>query len=98
MSTLSLSILRLNKALFRGQVRSVIFPGKEGEFSALAKHMPLITSLKEGAITIRDVDGNKKTFPVRKGIVEIRPSSEIVVMLEDLDDGAENEGRPATTE
>ena len=40
------------KLLFSSEVEQVIIPGSEGEFTILAEHSPIISSMKAGLIRI----------------------------------------------
>ncbi len=51
-----LDIISLTKPAFSGKVDSVTIPGSEGEMTVLKNHIPLITPLRAGAITIRLAD------------------------------------------
>ncbi len=50
----SVSILDIEKAnlIFKGLAHRVILPGREGEFSVLDFHQPILSCLKQGLITV----------------------------------------------
>ncbi len=74
-------IAKVDENLFDGEARSLTVPGTEGEMTILSHHMPLITTLREGVITLRPLDGEPKEFPSsRGGILEVDGESATVVL------------------
>ena len=45
-------IVSPEKTLFTGDVSSVHLPGSEGSFQILNNHAPIVSTLKEGLITV----------------------------------------------
>jgi len=72
-------IAKVNEVLFDGEARSLTVPGADGEMTVLARHMPLITTLKRGAITVRTPD-EQKEFAAEGGILEVRPDGATVIL------------------
>ncbi len=66
-------IAKVDEVFFEGEAGSVTAPGAEGEMTLLPRHMPLITTLKKGIITVRDVKPSEGVhkFPVTGGILEV---------------------------
>lgn len=73
-------IAKVDEVLFEGEAQSLTVPGSEGEMTALARHMPLITTLKEGTITVREQNEKEHQFQIKSGILEINPSSATVIL------------------
>ena len=48
-----LIILQPNRTIFNGDVKSVTLPGKNGQFTLLTRHAPLISTLEKGVIKYR---------------------------------------------
>ncbi|HEY4517804.1 MAG TPA: hypothetical protein VJI74_02850 [Candidatus Paceibacterota bacterium] len=76
--TFPLTITTLSDVLFHGDAKSVTLPGVAGELTVLAKHVPLVTPLRQGTIVVRTESG-EENFPVEKGILEV--SREKVTVL-----------------
>ncbi len=81
--TFLLSIVSLTEAQWEGEVREVSFPGEQGRFGVMAKHAPMLSTLREGMILIYP----KKSEPpfrlyVSGGFVEVLPNQ--VTVLADL--------------
>ena len=68
-----LTIAQVDRVLFEGEVYSVNCPGKEGELTVLAHHVPLITTLKRGVIHVRrrKEDQSQEEFPIEHGLLEV---------------------------
>lgn len=67
---MKLTITEIDKILFFGDADSVRVPGKEGEMTILAHHMPLISTLGAGEIVVSS--GEKiEIFPVVSGFIDI---------------------------
>ena len=47
-----LEIVSPEATLFSGEVESVIVPGTTGSFQMLNNHAPIVSTLKEGTVTI----------------------------------------------
>ena len=71
MNTFKLTIARLDKELFSGDIVSLTVPSEGGEMTLLAKHEPIIAKLKSGKRVFKDSQGNKQDFELKKGILEM---------------------------
>ena len=76
-----LDIITPDSKLFSGEVTSVILPGIDGELGVLNNHAPLITSLKNGEISIIKESGEKESFKTNGGIVEVL-NNKVIVLAE----------------
>jgi F-type H+-transporting ATPase subunit epsilon len=66
-----LDILTPDKALFSGEVTSVVLPGSKGQFEVLKNHAAIVSSLDKGTVKVKTVDGNTESFEVSGGVVEV---------------------------
>lgn len=46
-----LTVLNLKEKIFEGNVESITIPGESGELTILPNHVPIVTAIKEGAIS-----------------------------------------------
>lgn len=76
---INLSILTLQKKLYEGDVDYVAVPATDGWLGILPNHIPLITSLKSGVISIKKKNKEEK-IEIEKGFLEVRPRSEVVIL------------------
>lgn len=77
---LNLHIAKVNSVLFEGEAESVTVPGSDGEMTILGHHEPLITTLKEGTITVRPNGSDAQTFDIKNGIVEVSNNKAVVLV------------------
>ncbi|MDO8517689.1 MAG: F0F1 ATP synthase subunit epsilon [bacterium] len=74
-------IAKVDEVFFDGEAVSMTVPGAEGEMTVLGQHMPLITTLKKGTITVRQ-DGNlsPSMFDIESGVLEVRRDGATVIL------------------
>lgn len=75
-----LSIISLEKIEYRDKVDALICPGAEGEMTILENHIPLVTPLKEGMITIEKKGSNDKKMSISGGVLEVKKDEVVVLM------------------
>ena len=73
-------IAKVDEVLYEGEARSLTVPGAAGEMTVLGRHMPLITTLRAGTITVRPKDNGEKTFRISDGILEVRQGGATVIL------------------
>lgn len=79
--TMHIVIAKVDEVLFEGEARSMTVPASAGEMTVLGSHMPLITTLKSGTITVRNEDGKTAgEFPIESGVLEVRRDGATVVL------------------
>ena len=88
-----LEIVSPEATLFRGEVESVIVPVTTGSFQMLNNHAPIVSTLKEGTVTIsgkmdlddsvqnkfKKQDVNTTLFQISSGTVEMRNNKLILL-------------------
>ena len=74
-----LDILTPEKKLFEGEVKSVKFPGTNGEFEILNNHAPIISTLTKGEIRVLNIKIEKEIFNINGGVIEIQNNKIIVL-------------------
>ncbi len=84
MSTFHLVIASVGETHFDGQAESVTLPGTAGEFTMLAQHEPLVTTLRAGTITVRLPKGGEealvKEIKIENGILECSHNRAVVLL------------------
>ncbi|ODS00537.1 ATP synthase F0F1 subunit epsilon [Methyloceanibacter methanicus] len=78
------------KLLFSGDVEQVLVPGAEGDMTIMARHAPLITTLRPGLLELDFPDGKRQRFFARGGFAEVIPAgltvlAETAIDLDDMD-------------
>ena len=75
-----LEIITPDKKVYSGEVTSVSVPGSSGRFQMLENHAPIISTLKNGIVKIKDKEGVKE-FDVKGGVVE-NLKNKVVILAE----------------
>jgi F-type H+-transporting ATPase subunit epsilon len=71
-------ILSPDKLIFEGEADSIQLPGMDGSFGILNNHAPIVASLKDGKVIIKN-NGSKQEFDVKGGVVEVLKNKVIVL-------------------
>ena len=86
---INLQIITPEKIAYEGEVEQVTLPTKDGEITVLANHIPLISTMKHGELTIKN--GNEEIqMAVCNGFVEVKKNritimTDIAERSEDID-------------
>jgi F-type H+-transporting ATPase subunit epsilon len=86
--TFKFELVSPERLLLSQEVEQVLVPGSEGDFTILARHAPLLTSLRPGLLEIGSGGPARKRYFVRGGFAEVSPAG-LVVLAEtaiDLDE------------
>ena len=71
-----------------GDVEQVLVPGSEGDFTVLAYHAPVLTTLRPGVVDIVTASGESVRYFVRGGFAEVGPAG-LTILAETAVDLAE---------
>ena len=82
--TLQVELVTPEKMLFSGEATMVEAPGAEGDFGVLPQHSPLVSLLREGAVTIH-TNGTVKAFNVTGGTAKVNEAG-IVILAESAEE------------
>src|SRR5579864_3294430 len=80
----------------------VLAPGVDGEIGVLPRHIPLLTPLKTGEVTVRN-DGRDEYLFVAGGFLEVLPDKVVILAdvaerAEEIDEAAAEEARKRAEE
>lgn len=79
---MKVSIITPNNTLFeQSDVKSVILPGKDGKFELLENHAPIIATLGEGEVVVRNNSTTEK-IKIKNGLVECLKNN-VSILVED---------------
>jgi len=78
---MKVEILTLENILLSEEVKSVIVPGKSGQFEILNNHAPVISLLNKGTIKVTYMNDEKKDFQIIGGSVEMS-NNKITILAE----------------
>ncbi len=87
MAKLQVELVTAEGRLLSREADFVVAPGLEGELGVLPKHIPLLTPLRPGEVTVRN-DGQDEYLFVAGGFLEVLPDK--VVILADAAERAED--------
>jgi F-type H+-transporting ATPase subunit epsilon len=77
---MELNIITPDQSVFRGQATSVTVPGSAGSFEILKDHAPIISTLEDGKVIIRN-NKNTEVIIIKGGVVEVL-NNKITVLAE----------------
>lgn len=64
----NLQVLSPVKKIYEGEVNEVILPSVDGEIAVLPRHMPIVTPLDFGEVSIKKSDGTNDVYTIGKGL------------------------------
>jgi F-type H+-transporting ATPase subunit epsilon len=76
---MQLTITTIDTILFRGDAKSVTVPTAAGEVTILPKHMPIVSLVTAGIITVKS-DKGTETFEARKGFLEVGKTETTILL------------------
>jgi F-type H+-transporting ATPase subunit epsilon len=79
---MQLEIITPDKKVYSGEVTSVSVPGSSGRFQMLDNHAPIISTLANGIVKVKDKEGVKE-FNVKGGVVE-NLKNKVVILAESV--------------
>jgi F-type H+-transporting ATPase subunit epsilon len=77
---MQLEIITPDKKVYSGDASSVSVPGASGRFEMLKDHAPIISTLLNGKVKVKDKEGVKE-FDVKGGVVE-NLKNKIIILAE----------------
>lgn len=75
METLQLSIVTPNGEICSKQAKSVVLPGKDGEFGVLPNHSALVSTLGIGVIEVTNLDATVDAIAINWGYAKVNENS-----------------------
>tara|TARA_B100001559_G_C16077493_1_gene428746 strand:+ start:126 stop:515 length:390 start_codon:yes stop_codon:yes gene_type:complete len=76
-------IITPNKTLLKSETQEVIIPSYEGEMGILKDHIPLITFLRPGLVTIKSEE--EKKYFVEEGTIEFVNNNLLILTSKAMD-------------
>ena len=81
------SIITPDGTIFEGDVDAISLPTPDGEITVLPHHIPLISIVIAGTVTVRSQGGGEQIFAVSQGVIEV--DGKTIRVLTDTADRAE---------
>lgn len=82
--TFKFELVSPERVLVSGEASEVIVPGMDGQFTVMAGHAPVISTLRPGMLVIKSTTGERRVF-VRSGVAEVEPDS-LTILAQNLID------------
>ena len=87
---LKFELVSPERHLMSAEVEQVTVPGTEGEFTVLARHAPLLSTVRPGVLAVVQDGGSEERIFVRGGFAEVNPEgltvlAEEAIPMSDLD-------------
>jgi F-type H+-transporting ATPase subunit epsilon len=73
--TFKFELVTPERVMLSTEVVQVLVPGADGDFTVLAGHAPLVSTLRPGFIEAKGGDGKSTRIFVRGGFCEVAPNS-----------------------
>lgn len=77
-----LMIFTPEEKVFEDPVVSIVAPGEAGYLGILADHAPLVTTLKRGRLEVTDRSGQKSSWKIASGFLEVVNNSATILTEE----------------
>ena len=81
---MKLLILTPGQEVYNDEITSVKVPATGGQFEVLNGHAPIVASLTSGEVRVIDSAGNRKTFQIEKGFIEVI-NNEACILVQGFD-------------
>jgi F-type H+-transporting ATPase subunit epsilon len=78
---LNITLVTPAATLLGRDVDEVVAPGVAGEFGVLPGHVPFISALKAGVLTVRE-GGNRQLYAVGPGYLQVAASGRVQVLVQ----------------
>lgn len=82
---MKLTIITPDKLAYEGEATAVTVPGIAGSFQILQDHAPIVSTLEDGKVIIRDAQGHTELL-IKGGVVEAKDNN-ITVLAEGIIEG-----------
>lgn len=85
MTTFKFELVSPERLLMSDDVEQVVVPGSEGDFTVLAGHAPVLSTLRPGVMDVKLPGGKAKRLYVKAGFAEVDPESLTVLAQQAID-------------
>jgi len=81
---LSFELVSPERLLMSADVQQVTVPGTEGDFTVLAQHAPVLSTIRPGVISVLEESGSEERIFIRGGFAEVNPEGLTILAEEAL--------------
>lgn len=79
---MKIAVYSIAETLFEGEADELIAYTSEGQIAVLNEHIPLVTTLIGPNLSIIRKNETPFDIPLEKGVLEVRPQSEVIALVE----------------
>jgi len=79
---MKIAVHSIAETLFEGEAAEIIAETPGGQIAVLEAHIPLITMLRGPRLSLMSESRGPVEIPLRGGVLEVRPQSEAVALVE----------------
>ena len=80
-SKISFEITTPERIVYRDEVDQITIPTRDGEITVLPNHIPLVSLLSPGALTVKK-NGEEVYMATSGGFVEVLPGNKVIVLAD----------------
>lgn len=81
-NSIDFHIVTPERTVYSNDVLEVTVPTGTGEITILPNHIPLVSTVVTGELRAKLSDGTIHPFAVSSGIIEVQPSSKVVILAD----------------
>lgn len=81
-NSIQFNIITPERKIYSHEVLEVMVPTVEGYLTILPNHIPMISIVSVGELRVKVLDGSIHPFAVSSGILEVQPSSKVVILAD----------------
>lgn len=103
-NTVHIDVVSAEESIFSGEAEFVVAPAKGGEVGVYPNHAPMITTIKPGALRIKQTNNTEETLIyISGGMLEVQPGmitvlADTAIRGADLDEAKANAAKAAAEE
>ncbi len=79
---MEIKIISEKRTIFQGQGKSIVLPGKRGQFQVLENHANIFSVLGKGEIVVETEKGKKSIF-ISSGILEL-VNNKVTILIQSI--------------
>ncbi len=81
MTSFKLCIITPNGKIFDDHIDALMAPGTSGSFGVLGKHIPMVTSLRNGPLKVKK-GGTEHFFAISSGVLEVNEQRDVLLLAD----------------
>ncbi len=78
---MEIEVISPDREVYKGRIRSIVFPGADGYFGVLPGHAPMISLVEPGVARIREEGGGERFMALSRGFMEVRRNKLVFVVV-----------------